>query len=564
LRRARAFLAALAAVVVVGAALRAPLVTAWASTYPLSQVFNGEEVETVRVATGMLHKHTLNPHQFGYPSLYYYLGLGTIAALEPAGPERWSRDLVAMRCLSLAFGLGTLVLIGLLARRIGGDAAGVLAASLAACDRTLIDVSTIAKPNSAQLFFFALGLVAVLSFAARPRLPSAAFAALAFGLAAASKWLGILGLAALPVAGLLAGDAQAAPAGAPRLWASIRGALGARTRVWTPFVPLAVFGAVFFASVPYALLSPREFGFGFAQTFIAQGAHQLHAAWWTPFAFLLRALGPVGLLLSAGGGVWALARLARWDGSAEDRGVTVMLWWALKYGALVLFVFVQLPSYLDLWAPGLTVLAGGAWSGTGGWLPSPRLRWACAAVALVAGVVWSGGYAVGRVTAARADPHVVAGHALESMASPRDTVLADLGAFVPETFHVVRWNSWGSPPRIVYDESATWGTDPAWPDWIGGHRRLVFENAKWQPASTLLAARPNWVVTTDEWQRVRAQPSSPSESADPDFDRSLADGRAGYRLRLVVGPSGPTSTAGDLGVLPANAGPVIRIFQRIR
>src|SRR5690242_18671976 len=143
LRRARAFLLALAVVVAAGAVLRAPLVTAWSSSYPLTQVFNGEEVETVRVSTGMLHKRSLNPHQFGYPSLYYYLGLAVVSPIDRAESRSWTGDLLAMRAVSLAFGLGTLVLIGLLGRRLAGDAAGVLAAALAACDRTSIDVSTI-------------------------------------------------------------------------------------------------------------------------------------------------------------------------------------------------------------------------------------------------------------------------------------------------------------------------------------------------------------------------------------------------------------------------------------
>jgi 4-amino-4-deoxy-L-arabinose transferase-like glycosyltransferase len=570
LRRARAFLLALAAVVVVGAVLRAPQVTAWSSSYRLSEAFSGEEVENIRLSTGMLHKHSLNPHAFEYPSLFYYLSLAVEAPLSAAGAESWTRDLVAVRCLSLVFGLGTLVLVGLLGRRLGGDAAGILAAALAACDRTLIDVSALAKPNAAQGFFFLLGLLALASFAARPRASRATLAALAFALAAASKWLGVLGLAALPVAALLAGEAKGAAPGWRRLWSGVRGALAARVPGWTVAVPFVVFGVVFLICVPYALLSPREFGFGFAQTFTAQSLHQRPGEWWAPLDFLVGSLGPFGVVLAASGLVWAARRLARWDGSAEDRGTTLLLWWALKYGALVLLVFVKLPSYIDLWIPGLAMLAGGAWAGSRGWLRAPRLSWGAALVTLIVGLLWSGDYAAGRADITR-DTRLVAARYLEQHASPGDTVLADFGAYVPDAFRNVRWNWWGSPPRVVYDESATWGRDPVWPEWVGGHRRLVFENVKWQPASSLLAARPRWVLTTDEWERARTMPASASETADPDYDRALRDGSAGYVLRGITAPRGYTTAEASVDErgrqtsLPSGAsGPPIHIYERVR
>ncbi len=565
------FLATLTLAVALGAALRLPLLTLGADSYRLTESFNIEEVENLRLSTGMLHKGTLNPHAFEYPSLFYYLSLGVEAPLRASGHATWGAYLVGVRSLSLLFGLATIAAVGLLARRIGGPRAGLLAAVLAAFDRTLIDASTLAKPNGAQVFFVTAAFLAMLSLASRPRVTAAAGAAALLGLAAASKWLGALGLAPLLMAPMLAEPTQG-PRGLGRLLASIRAALRARVEAWRLVLPVAVFGAVFVASAPYALLAPREFGFGLAQTFMAQSLHRLDLPWWAPLATVTRSLGPIGASLAATGILWAAWRVARWDSSTHDRGLALVLGWVLAYGALVLFVLVRLPSYVDLWVPFLAVLAGTAWAGNDELLRRGALRAGVLVLALGAGIASNGAYAWGRAALARwSDTRVEAGRWLDAHAAASDSVLADLSVFVPDRFEHVQWNWWGSPPRVVYDESRTWGWDPRWPEWYGGHRRLVFENAKWTDPVTLLARRPRWVVTSGEWARIRAHPSRASESAAPDYDRSLSDGRAGYVLRASFeprpGPENPWVLLTAVRSAPfglAYAGPPLRIFERAR
>ncbi|MGH7725999.1 MAG: hypothetical protein ACREOU_11290, partial [Candidatus Eiseniibacteriota bacterium] len=191
------FFAGLGLVLAVALAVRLPLLH-WASdSYRLTEALSIEEVENVRISTGMLHEGSANPHAFEYPSLFYYLSTVVEAPVRARSGPDWTGYLVAVRTLSLVFGLATIALAALLARRLGGDLAGLFAASVLAADRTMIGISTLAKPNAAQVAFVLAGFMALVALASALRLRHAVTAAALFGLAAASKWLGALGLAGL-------------------------------------------------------------------------------------------------------------------------------------------------------------------------------------------------------------------------------------------------------------------------------------------------------------------------------------------------------------------------------
>jgi hypothetical protein len=149
---------------------------------------------------------------------------------------------------------------------------------------------------------------------------------------------------------------------------------------------------------------------------------------------------------------------------------------------------------------------------------------------------------------------------LEAHAADADTILADEGVLIPDRLDRVWWNWWGTPPRVIYDETRTWGTDPVWPSWGGGHRRLIFENAKWSAPESSLARRPRWVATSQLWWEVRRESASA-------FDRSLADGSAGYRERVRLRPD-PNQLEGWSLLLRGPhppvvfTGPEIRIYER--
>jgi len=558
----------LALLLLLALAIRLPLLGVASSSYRLTEAFNIEEVENVRLSTGMLHKGTLHPHAFEYPSLFYELSLLVEAPLGALGLGNWTQCLVGVRGLSLAFGLIAIWLGARLANRLGGAWAGLFAATFLACDRTMIEVSTLAKPNAAQIAFVLAGFLALFEMARRPRTRDALRASAWFALAAASKWLGAIGLVGVAVAPVLA-NSRVAGRGLRRLGVAIPAALRQPVTARSILLPPLVFGAIFLICVPGMWLSPREFGFGFAQTFIAQSVHQRPLPIWTPLVFLANSLGPAGALAAAIGVLWGLRRALDWDGTPESNGLLLVFGWCLAYGALVLFVFVRLPSYLDLWVPFLAVLAGCAIAGSSGLLRTTGGRAAALAVALLGGIAANGAHGAANAALARHDTRAAAGEWLASQAASTDSVLADLGVYVPDRFASVEWNWWGSPPRVVYDESLTWGRDPIWPEWYGGHRRLVFENAKWVPATERLARRPRWVLTDERWESVRAHPAAASESAAPEFDRSLADGSAGYRLRARFTAS-PTpgnewrALAAARGTAPPLlAGPEIKIWERV-
>lgn len=566
------FAAGLSVIVLIGLSVRLPSLATSSFSYRLTEAFNIEEVENLRLSTGMLHKHTLNPHAFMYPSLFYYLSLLPEILAMRNNAVSWTPAVVGVRSLSLLFSLGTILIAAALARRLAGNSAALLAAALVALDRTQIEIATLAKPNAAQAFFLLAAFWALTALAARPRLASAVLAAGLLGLATASKWLGALGLAGLVLAPMLTRPTVSTP-GWRRLAGDLRAGISTPVRAWELLLPPLAFLMVFVACSPFALLSPREFGAGLGELFTSQSLHQRPLPAWMPILFLVQSLGAVGGGAAILAVIWGLFRLARWDGSAHDRGVVLVLGWSVSYGLLLAFVFVRLPAYLDLWVPFLAVLAGCSWAGERGWIRSSHFRAMALTTVIIAGVITNGAYAAAKDRLSREfDTRIAAGAWLAASAADSDSVLADLGAYVPDPFRHVAWVNWGGPPRVIYDETRTWGWDPIWPNWYGGHRRLWFDNAKWRPVSELLASRPRWIVVNDEWSAIRSHPNYASETAAPEYDLRLADGSAGYVRRARFEPS--RAPESDWRVLrlakhardggPWYAGPALTIYERVR
>lgn len=546
---------ALAGLLVLAAGLRLPLLGWAASSYRLTEALSIEEVENIRISTGMLHEGSANPHAFEYPSLFYYLSLLVEAPIRAARGADWSAYLVGVRALSLAFGLAAVVVGAELARRLGGGRAGLLAGAILATDRTMIEMSTLAKPNMAQVAFLLAGFLALVALAREARLRRACAAAALFALATASKWLGALALVGLAVAPALArgrGTGGATGRGFGALVRTLADGLTAPVAPHRLLAPLAVFAFVLLAAMPYALLSPMEFGYGLGQVFFAQVGNRRALPPGVSLEYLLVSMGPVALLFAAGGVAWGLRTVFRWDGGERARGVLLVLGWAVAYGLLVLFVFARLPSYVDLWVPFLAVLAGLAWAGDEAWIPRRGAAWAAVLLALVGGLAANATYASGRVARLAGDTRLAAGRFLADHARASDPLLADLGVFVPDTLVGTRWNAWGNPPRRIYDETKTWGDDPVWPDdWYGGHRQVLFVNARWAPPESLLAAGPRFVATHEAWVAHRRAPGRSTYGA-AGYDAGLADGSAGYAevARFAAGTDGLVD------------GPEIRIYER--
>ena len=400
--RSRVFLAGMLVMLVVAAVSRLPMVFAASDSYRTTEAFNTEETESIRLSTGMIHDRTLNPHGFLYPSLHYDVSVLAELPLVAAKRLTWTSALITVRTVSLLLGLGTLFLAGWLAARVGGPLAGLLAGALLTFDRTLMQSSALAKPDSLHELLVVSGFVALVGLVEVPRLRSAVIAAVLFGLAAAAKWFGgagLLGVALAPALATGGGDAR----GVARLGAVVRDALRVRLTAVQWLLPLLAFAAVFFLATPYAILSPREFAFGFGVSFTAQGMHQHASGLLVPLRYLGSSLGPAGAVFAAVGMIWAIARLLRWAGAPRDNALLLVTGWALAYGALVLLVFVKVPSYLDLWVPFLGVIAGCAWAGEHGLLRTPAFRAAAIALALIAGAYSGGGWSAARAESVARD-----------------------------------------------------------------------------------------------------------------------------------------------------------------
>src|SRR5262249_34238537 len=251
----------------IAAAVRAPAIPVAAETYRTSEAFAGEETENVRISSGMVHKNTILPHAYQYPSLFYELSTAVERPLAHS-PNEWRSDLMAVRSLSVVFGVLAVLLAGWIALELGGPWAAYVAAAIVALDGTEIEISTMAKPNAAQVAFFLAGVLALVAYLKRPGVRRAALPSPCLALAAASKWLGLGGLKLLALAAALA--LPVAP-GSSRWRQWLIAVWHVRARVLALVIPLLVFALVFLFCVPGALLSPREFGYGFAQVFLAQG-----------------------------------------------------------------------------------------------------------------------------------------------------------------------------------------------------------------------------------------------------------------------------------------------------
>ena len=115
----------------------------------------------------------------------------TALLLAPAsvlGLDSW----LAHRCAMALVGAATIVAIGLLARRLAGDRAGLLAAALAAVYPALVSSDTAVMAETPFGLFVALALLAAYAYRDRPGARTAALLGVAIGLSALARGEGLL------------------------------------------------------------------------------------------------------------------------------------------------------------------------------------------------------------------------------------------------------------------------------------------------------------------------------------------------------------------------------------
>ncbi len=303
---------------VAGVLLLALSVRLWGITFGLPYVEHPDEPFWVINILKMLKTADPNPHDFIYPSFYYYLnslayliyyGAGRLVGVfhsladlaEPvlliggAGKTVMPALFLIGRGISVALGAGTVALTVDLGRRATGFImGGVLAGLYVAISPTLVANNRYLIPDGAVAFFTTLALWATWRIFEDGRTADYLLAGVAVGLAVGTKYN------AAPFALLIVL--------APVLRAGWRG-----LRDWRLYAALALSAIVFLATTPYAILDYRTFLNGaFVDIRHYTGGHAGNTGnslGWYLDAFW-RTEGPI-LALAAAGILWGVTRRAR-------------------------------------------------------------------------------------------------------------------------------------------------------------------------------------------------------------------------------------------------------------
>ena len=332
----------------------------------------------------------LNPHFFAYGSFPLYLlaavahGLAwlsqlTHGAFHPSDGgtfDDFNHFTLIGRTLSALFDTGTVILSGLIARRLAGRWAGILAAAFVAVIPFEVQVSHFYAVDTPTVFFIMLTLWACLGLAQHAARPSSRETTMRTLLVRESLhvWLfGLLAGAAFALA--VASKVSALPLGAPMLLACVlawrRRGLEAGILAGAGMIAAAV--VTFVVTSPYALIDWKEFIAQVTQqTALSQGKldfpYVRQFAGTTPFLYQLRQMlfYDVGIpltILGVAGVGWALWRLwRRWD---DDWGL--LLAWVIPYFAIIGDAYTKFSRYMLPVFPPVAIFGAGALAALATW-----------------------------------------------------------------------------------------------------------------------------------------------------------------------------------------------------
>ncbi len=218
----------LAAIVAAGAAVRF-----WGLGWGLPHTLaHPDETKFVSIALGFGYGD-LNPHWFGYPSLFFYLSAAAFGVLYAAGrltgdfPTLFAFKLqffldpspfyLTTRSLSALAGTATIVLTYHLGKELAGRAAGLVGALLVALNPLHVRSSHFGNTDVTMTALTAAALLYALRAARRGRTRDVVLAGLGLGLAVSTKYPAAFFAAALPLAALVPGPNGLAVPRATRL-----------------------------------------------------------------------------------------------------------------------------------------------------------------------------------------------------------------------------------------------------------------------------------------------------------------------------------------------------------
>ena len=196
----------LVGITAVGLALRV-----WGTSYGLPYLYHPDEPLGAMVALIMLKTGDLNPHFFGYGSLFFYLNALAYIPFYLIGQALglWSTPADITNLQSLALGVGmsampTQIILGRwvsvvegtmcsplaywIGSRWSGRATGLLAAGLVALSPTLVVHSQFITPNILSALMILFTLAALVRQTRQSRWPAYVLVGIALGAAIASKY----------------------------------------------------------------------------------------------------------------------------------------------------------------------------------------------------------------------------------------------------------------------------------------------------------------------------------------------------------------------------------------
>jgi len=194
-RRSHAVAYGWAGVLLVGLLLRAPGLTWGLPDERKLFPYHPDEPTLVELGSRIAETGDLNPRFFNYGSLPAYLSAAVLGATGlSAAPPGACGPYLALRLVSLAFGLGTIVWAGLLAGRLAGRREQWIAAGLVAVTPIHVICSSYATVDSLATFLLAAAVFFGFRLLDDSRLKHYALAGLSAGLAASTKYVGLSAL----------------------------------------------------------------------------------------------------------------------------------------------------------------------------------------------------------------------------------------------------------------------------------------------------------------------------------------------------------------------------------
>lgn len=264
----------------------------WALDWGLTRTPHVDEAYFVGNAARMLATGSLDHGYYEYPGLIFYL-LVPVLKLVGCGDPPSAAAYLAARAFIATCGVLAVALCAHLGRRLAGTRAGLCAAALLAVSPVHVEAAHMFRPDVTLELFLLLLFLACLRVGMSPRADG--LCGVALGLAVGTKFSGALGLVPYLLRRL------AAPG--PR---------------WRGLALAGVAAAAVFVLVsPYALVHQRAFGEGVAEQLRYHYERDVTEAAPYPLRLLgyasvwLAALGPLGVLLAAGGVLVAVRRDAR-------------------------------------------------------------------------------------------------------------------------------------------------------------------------------------------------------------------------------------------------------------